>query len=145
MKTPVKILMVVAALCAVALAGDNYANLNFVVVKDTNGKPVRNAAVVLHEVDKHGHQAKGGLQVKTDVEGKARYEGVPMGKRLRVQVIAHGLQTFGSDYEINKPEMEIAIRMKAPADQITIYGDNKDQKKDESKAAEPKKDEQKPK
>jgi hypothetical protein len=139
-----------AALCALAFAGDQYANLSFMVVKDTNGKPVRNASVILHEVDKHGHQAKGGLQIKTDGEGKARYEGVPFGK-LRIQVIAHGFQTFGNDYDITKPEMEIAIRMKPPADQVTIYGDNKDQKKDEQKPAEqkppdqPKTDEQKPK
>ncbi len=150
MKTSFRILVVVAALCAMAAAADKYANLNFLVVKDSNGKPIRNAAVVLHEVDKHGHQSKGGLQVKTDLEGKTRYEGVPYGK-LRIQVIAHGFQTFGSDYDINQPEMDIAIRMKPPADQVTIYGDNKDQKKDEQKpkeqkpAEQPKSDEQKPK
>jgi len=30
------------------------SNLRFVVVKDANGKPVRNAAVVLHPVKKNG-------------------------------------------------------------------------------------------
>lgn len=114
---------VVVCLCLTAGAGDvrtRYANLKFVVVKDASGKPVRNASVVLHPVNKKGKQAKGGLQLKTDQEGKTGIEGIPFGK-LRVQVIARGLQTFGEDYDINKPEMEISIRMKPPQEQHSIY------------------------
>ena len=33
---------------------DPSANLKFVVLKDATEKPVRNASVVLHEVDRHG-------------------------------------------------------------------------------------------
>ena len=115
---------VVAGLCAMAGAAGNYANLKFVVLKDASGKPVRNASVILHPVDKHGKQGKGGLQLKTNGEGLAEYAGVPFGK-LRVQVIATGFQTYGEDYEINKPEMEISIRVKKPQDQVTIYGEKK--------------------
>ena len=35
--------------------------LNFVVVKDDNGKPVRNAAVIIHTVAK-GKQSHGGME-----------------------------------------------------------------------------------
>jgi hypothetical protein len=37
-----------AALIASVAQDANYANLNFLVLKDTNGKPVRNASVILH-------------------------------------------------------------------------------------------------
>jgi hypothetical protein len=99
------------------------SNVHFTVVKDDNNKPVRNASVVLHPVDKNGGQSRGGFQIKTDNEGKVLYEGLPYG-RLRVQVLAPGMKTFGDDYDINKPEIEIEIRMKRPADQFSIY-DNK--------------------
>ena len=45
------------------------SDLRFVVVRDYNGKPVRNAAVVLHPVSRKGKQAKGGLELKTDNDG----------------------------------------------------------------------------
>jgi hypothetical protein len=96
------------------------ANLHFTVVKDDNNKPVRNAGVVLHPVGKNGKQSKGGFELKTDNEGKAATEGLPYG-HLRVQVLAPGFQTFGDDYEINKPEMEIEIRLKRPGDQLSVY------------------------
>jgi len=89
---------------SVALAQDDMALLNFVVIRDYNGKPIRNASVVMHPVEKNGKQSKGGLQLKTDAEGKASFDGVPYGK-LRIQVLAQGFQTFGDDYAIEKPTM----------------------------------------
>ena len=110
-------------------AQDDSAVLNFVVLRDYNGKPVRNASVVMHPVQKNGKQAKGGLQIKTDADGKASFDGAPYGK-LRVQVLAQGFQTFGADYDIDKPTVEITVKMKRPAGQYSIYeehpGDNKD-------------------
>ena len=96
------------------------AKLEFVVVKESNGKPVRNAAVVLHPVDHHGNQAKGGLELKTSAEGKASIEGIPYGK-LRVQVLAPHFKTFGEDYDISQPTHEINIKLQAPSEQYTIY------------------------
>ncbi len=99
---------------------DNLANLHFSVSKADNGKPIRNASVVLHPVTKDGKQAHSGYQLKTDLDGKTETEGVPYGK-LRIQVLAHGFQTFGQDYDINQPNMDIAIRLKRPQQQFTIY------------------------
>jgi hypothetical protein len=96
------------------------SNLNFVVLKDDNGKPVRNASVILHQVNTRGHQGQGGLQLKTDNEGKASYAGIPYGK-LRVQVIAPGFQTYGEDHDINQPQHEFVIKLKRPQEQHTIY------------------------
>jgi hypothetical protein len=115
---------------SVALAQDDMALLNFVVIRDYNGKPIRNASVVMHPVEKNGKQSKGGLQLKTDAEGKASFDGVPYGK-LRIQVLAQGFQTFGDDYAIEKPTMEIRVKMKRPQGQYSIYEDHPEQKKEE--------------
>ena len=104
------------------------AALSFVVLKDDNGKPVRNAGVVMHSVGKNNKQDRGGLELKTDAEGKASFDGVPYGK-LRVQVLARGFQTFGEDYEINQPTMEITIKLKRPDSQYSIYEDQQNDKK----------------
>lgn len=99
------------------------ADLKVTVVKDTNGKPVRNATVVLHPVDRDGRQDSGGISLKTDSEGKTGYQGLPYGK-LRVQVIARGFQTFGDDFEVDQPTKEIVVKLKPPAHQYSIYDDN---------------------
>jgi hypothetical protein len=99
---------------------DKAATLNFLVVKETNGKPVRNASVVLHVVEGNGKQSKGGFELKTDPEGKTAFDGVPFG-RLRVQVLAPGFQTFGDDYDINQRTQEIVIKLKPPQGQYSIY------------------------
>jgi hypothetical protein len=96
------------------------SSLAFVVLKDDNGKPVRNAAVVLHFVGQHGKQGKGGFELKTDPDGKTHFDGIPYGA-LRVQVIAPGFQTFGSDFAINQPDQEITIRLKRPQEEYSIY------------------------
>src|SRR5271165_5294152 len=114
------------AFCSLLSAGDKNkpsgqtSVLKFVVLKDDNGKPVRNAAVILHPVKQNGKQAKGGVELKTDAEGKAESDGVPFGL-LRVQVIAPGFQTFGDDYSIDQAEQVVTIRLKRPTDQYTIY------------------------
>jgi hypothetical protein len=110
------------SLIALAPPGDDQlSSTNFVVLKDESGKPVRNAAVVLHPVGKHGKQMKTGFELKTDGEGKTHFDGVPFGP-LRVQVIAHGFQTYGGDYDINQVNQQITIRLKRPQDQYSVYG-----------------------
>ena len=111
------------------------SNMHFVVLRDYNGKPIRNAAVVLHPVTNKGKQSKGGLELKTGDDGRATIDGIPYGP-LRVQVLAPGFQTFGEDYDINKPETEITVKLKRPGAQYSIYGSQ--EKKPEEKKAEPK-------
>ena len=81
---------------------------------------MRNAAVILHPVKRNGKQAKGGIELKTDAEGKTESDGMPYGT-LRVQVIAPGFQTFGNDFTINQPEQIVTVRLKRPQGQYTIY------------------------
>src|ERR1700757_2077437 len=96
--------------------------LYFVIVKDENGKPVRNASVVLHPVNPKGKQERGGLELKSSPEGKCDLDGIPYGP-LRVQVLAHGFQTYGEDFDIQKPKTEITIKLKRPQGQFSVYDD----------------------
>jgi len=108
------------------------SDLRFLVVRDYNGKPVRNAAVVLHPVNRKGKQTRGGLELKTDNEGRTNIDGIPYGP-LRVQVLAPGFQTFGEDYKIDKPELEITVKLKRPGEQYSIYENHDDKKPDDKK------------
>jgi Carboxypeptidase regulatory-like domain len=112
------------ACLAVADEIERSSTLNFQVLRDYNGKPVQNASVILHPVDRRGRQGKGGYQLKTDAEGKTSFEGVPYGK-LRVQVLAPGFQTFGEDYDVNQPTTAITIKLKRPQGQYSIYENKK--------------------
>jgi hypothetical protein len=102
------------------------AVLNFLVLKEDNGKPIRNAAVIMHEVNSRGKQERGDLELKTDPDGKASFSEVPYGT-LRVQVLASGFQTFGDDYEINKEKVDLTIKLKRPQSQYSLY-DSPDKK-----------------
>ncbi|MGA9529172.1 MAG: carboxypeptidase-like regulatory domain-containing protein [Terriglobales bacterium] len=114
------------------------SNMHFVVVRDTTGKPIKNAAVVLHPITHKGKQAMGGMELKTDSDGKTGIDGIPYGP-LRVQVLAPGFQTFGDDYQVNKAEMEITIKLKRPTKQYTSYGVQEAAKKpDDAKTPEQK-------
>jgi len=121
-------LLVISVLLA-GSASAQASTVKVVVVKDDTGKPVRNAAVILHPVKQNGKQAKGGIELKTDAEGKTESDGMPYG-RLRVQVIAPGFQTFGDDYTVNQSEQTVTVRLKRPQGQYTIYGEPGSQAKD---------------
>jgi hypothetical protein len=95
----------------------------FLILKEENGKPVRNAAVIMHAVNPKGQQERGGMELKTDAEGKANFDGVPYGP-LRVQVLAPGFQTYGEDYTVDKAKMEITIKVKRPQGQYSVYDDH---------------------
>ena len=133
--------VIVLGMSGLAAAQDDegpMSDLRFVVVRDYNGKPVRNAAVVLHPVNRKGKQSRGGMELKTDNEGRTNIDGIPYGP-LRVQVLAPGFQTFGEDYQIDKPEMLITVKLKRPGGQYSVYESHGDAKKaDDKKPAEQK-------
>jgi hypothetical protein len=112
------------------------AEMSFVVVKEDNGKPVRNAAVVLHPVDEDGKQQRNGLELKTDADGKANFDGVPYG-RLRIQVLATGFQTYGEDYDVDKPSLDLTVKMKRPAKQYSIYEEHPEKRNPEGEDKKP--------
>ncbi|PYX97842.1 MAG: hypothetical protein DMG62_19325 [Acidobacteria bacterium] len=109
-----------ALLSTSAFTEDKISHVEFLVVRSYNGKPVRNASVVVHPVNKEGKQSKTGTELKTDSDGKATLNYVPYGK-MRIQAIAPGLQTYGDDIQINQPEHQITIKMNRPQEQYSIY------------------------
>lgn len=125
------VLTVTLLACAAVAQDDEQAILSFIVLRDGSGKPIRNASVVMHPVKKDGKQGKGGMELKADAEGRCHYEGVPYGK-VRVQALAPGFQTFGQDYDVDKPTMEITIKLKRPEGQYSIYSDQQNTKKDDA-------------
>ena len=137
-----KCFMALAAAIVLGLGASGFAwaqddegpmsTLLFVVVRDSDGKPVRNAEVVLHPVKRKGKQAKGELELKTAADGRTKVDGIPYGP-LRVQVLAPHFQTFGEDYEINKAEMEITVKLKHPGGQYSVYENHGDAKADDKK------------
>jgi Carboxypeptidase regulatory-like domain len=105
------------------------AVLNFLVLKEDNGKPVRNAAIIMHSVNSKGKQGRGDLELKTDADGKTTFDGIPYGK-LRVQVLAPGFQTYGEDYDVTQATMDFTVKLKRPQGQFSIYGNSSGGKKD---------------
>ena len=114
------VLLVLFAVAGATAKDTPTSHLEFLVVRSNNGKPVRNASVILHPVNKEGKQSTGGYQLKTNQEGKAEFEGIPYGK-LRIQAVAKGLQTYGEDLEISEPNHQITIKMNPPQEQYSIY------------------------
>jgi hypothetical protein len=102
-------------------AAEQFSKITVVVVREASGKPVRNASVIFHQLDKDGKQKKNStIQLKTNDEGKAEYPTLEYGP-TRVQVIAPGLRTFGEDIVIDKPEQLISVKLQKPKDQYSIY------------------------
>jgi hypothetical protein len=142
------VLLLVGIASGVAAAQDDeqYAAVEFLVLRDYNGKPVKNASVIMHPVKRNGKQKNSGLQLKTNTEGKTSFDGVPYGQ-LRIQVLADGFQTFGEDYTIDKAEMAITVKLKRPQGQYSVYEDHPENKTEDKKneaTPPPAKPEQKP-
>jgi hypothetical protein len=93
------------------------------VVRASSGKPIPNAAVIFHPLDEDG-KVQGAMEMKTDLDGKATLDVIPVGSTVRLQIIAHGFQTFGNDYVADASAKEITIKMQRPTSQYSIYKGN---------------------
>ena len=98
------------------------ARIEITVLRDVNGKPIENAAVIFHPIA--GEVSKGNMELKTNDDGKTVIDVLPMGDTVRLQIIARGFQTYGEDFKVEKPEMALEIRMKRPGEQYSIYKDH---------------------
>jgi hypothetical protein len=61
------------------------------------------------------------MELKTNEDGKAIIDVLPLGDTVRLQVIARGYQTYGEDYKIDKSSLAIEVKMKRPGAQYSIY------------------------
>lgn len=98
------------------------AHIEVLVVRDYNGKPIPQAHVIFHPVE--GDRDKGSLEIKTNDDGKAVINVIPIGDTVRLQVIANGFQTYGHDYKIDKTDMTMEVRLKRPTGQFSLYGNS---------------------
>ncbi len=98
------------------------SHIEVVVTKKFNGKPVANAGVVFNPI--LDGKDIGSLEVKTDPEGKAIIDVIPVGSLVKVQIIADGLATFAQEYAIMEPNRNIDIKLLRPQEQISTYTDN---------------------
>ncbi|HET9183061.1 MAG TPA: hypothetical protein VFP59_13065 [Candidatus Angelobacter sp.] len=96
------------------------SRIKILVVKEHGGKPVKNAEVVLHMLDKDGNEKQDGLELKTHEDGKTSSDGIPYGK-VRIQVIARGFRTWGNDFDVSNPNMSVTVKLQKPQPQFSIY------------------------
>jgi len=92
------------------------------VLRNADGKPLQNAAVVFHP--QSDGKNDGNMELKTDDEGKASLNIIPIGSKLLVQVIVPGYRTFGAEYDVPSDKKAITVRMKPPQEQYSIYESN---------------------
>jgi len=92
------------------------SKIQVTVLKDFNGKPIENASVIFHTLKDPGN-----MELKSNEDGKALIDVVPMGETVRLQIIAKGYQTYGGDYNVDSNDMSIEVRMKRPGAQYSIY------------------------
>ncbi len=95
------------------------ARIEVTVVRDYNDKPIEQAHVIFHPIE--GDKDKGALELKTDEDGKAVIDVIPVGDTVTLQVIANGFQTYGQVYKIDKANMSMEVRLKRPAPQYSVY------------------------
>lgn len=126
LSVPVAALILLAAsLSSFAQRGRKYkappptGRIEVTVLRDVDGKPIENASVIFHLLE--NGKDKGNMELKTSEEGKSVIDVLPVNGTVRMQIIAHGYQTYGEDYQIAKPDMSIEIRMKRPGEQYSIY------------------------
>ena len=98
------------------------AHIEVTVLRDVDGKPIENAAVVFHA--KEDGKDTGNMELKTNEDGKAVIDVMPIGDIVTLQIIAKGFQTYGEDFKIDKAEMAREIRLKRPGEQYSIYKDH---------------------
>jgi hypothetical protein len=99
------------------------ATIKVTVLRDTNGKPIPNAAVVFHP--REGDKDTGALELKSNEDGQVTIDVLPIGDTVRLQVIATGWKTYGEDFKVDTDHKELVVKMKRPGEQYSLYGDAK--------------------
>jgi len=101
------------------------ARIEVTVIRNDDGKPLENAAVVFHPM--HNGKDEGNMELKTNEDGKAVIDVIAIGDTIRLQVLAKGYQTYGQDYSVDKDSLSIGVRLKRPQRQYSTYEHHDDQ------------------
>jgi hypothetical protein len=86
------------------------------ILRAEDDKPIENAAVVFTL-----QTEKGNMELKTNEDGKAVLDVLPIGSKVLLQVLAKGYQTYGKEYDLDKSEMALEVKMNRPGRQYSIY------------------------
>jgi hypothetical protein len=86
------------------------------ILRAEDDKPIENAAVVFTL-----QTEKGNMELKTNEDGKAVLDVLPIGSKVLLQVLAKGYQTYGKEYDLDKPQVALEVRMNRPGKQYSIY------------------------
>lgn len=108
------------------------SRIEVTVLRDSNGEPIEHAAVIFHPI--LGDRDNGVMELKTNEDGKAMVDVIPIGDTVRLQIIARGFQTYGGDFKVDRPEISKEIRLKRPGQQYSIYRNNKATNADANKS-----------
>lgn len=95
------------------------AHIEVTVLKAANDKPLQNAAVVFHALA--GEKNEGNIEIKTNEEGKATLDVIPIGSKVLLQVIVPGFRTYGQEYDIPGNQKSITVKMLPPAAEYSLY------------------------
>lgn len=104
------------------------STITVTVLKADDDKPIQNASVIFHPIE--GDRDKGGMELKTNEDGKATIDVIPLGDTVRLQIIAPGFQTYGDNYKIDKLEMAMKVRLNRPVAAYSIYKHHNSASKD---------------
>ena len=95
------------------------AHIAVSVTRASNGKPIENAAVIFHTF--HDGKDQGNMELKTNEDGKAVIDLIPIGDEVQVQVFKSGFQTYGESFINNQASRSLDIKVKPPSGQYSIY------------------------
>ena len=98
------------------------SHLEVLVVKDTNGKILENAAVIFHPT--RDGDDEGNLEVKSGTDGKAFIDVIPTGSDVGIQVISTGYATYAGSIKLTQPSQTVTVRMRKPQAQVSTYQEN---------------------
>jgi hypothetical protein len=96
------------------------AQVEITVVRAADGKPLPSVAVVFHPKSEDGKD-DGNMELKTNKDGKATLNIVPIGSKVLVQVIATGYRTFGEEYDVPSSTNAFTIKLQPPEQPYSVY------------------------
>ena len=88
------------------------SRIEVTILRDSDSKPIERASVIFHMVGDTGN-----MELKTNEDGKAMIDVLPIGSKIRLQVIAKGFQTYGEDLDNDKASGSVGVRLKRPGEQ----------------------------
>ncbi len=61
------------------------------------------------------------MEIKTDEQGRAVLDVIPIGDQVQVQIVKTGFQTYGETFSNDQPTRELLIKVKPPTGQYSTY------------------------